>query len=36
MSAGLNDWRGIATRYDRCPVQFLSACPLAAAVIYRL
>ncbi|TCO68721.1 hypothetical protein EV655_1071, partial [Rhodovulum euryhalinum] len=26
----------IATRYDRCPILFLSACALAATVIYWL
>jgi transposase len=34
--ARLKDWRRIATRYDRCPILFLSACALAATVIYRL
>jgi transposase len=34
MSARLRDWRRIATRYDRCPILFLSACALAATVIY--
>jgi transposase len=32
----IKDWRRIATRYDRCPILFLSACALAAAVIYWL
>ena len=32
--ARLKDWRRIATRYDRCPILFLSAC--AATVIYWL
>ena len=32
----LKDWRRIATRYDRCPILFLSACALAATVIYWL
>ena len=36
MFARLKDWRRIATRYDRCPILFLSACALAAIVIYRL
>jgi transposase len=36
MSARLRDWRSIATRYDRCPILFLSACALAATVIYWL
>jgi transposase len=30
----IKDWRRIATRYDRCPDLFLSACCLAAIVIY--
>ncbi|NTT85659.1 IS5 family transposase [Tabrizicola sp. SY72] len=34
--ARLKDWRRIATRYDRCPILFLSACALAATVIYWL
>jgi transposase len=34
--ARLKDWRRFATRYDRCPILFLSACALAATVIYRL
>jgi transposase len=33
MVARLRDWRRIATRYDRCPILFLSACALAATVI---
>lgn len=36
MFARLKDWRRIATRYDRCPILFLSACALAATVIYCL
>ena len=36
MFARLKDWRRIATRYDRCPIIFLSACALAATVIYWL
>ena len=34
--AHIKDWRRIATRYDRCPILFLSACALAATVIYSL
>lgn len=34
--ARLKDWRRIATRYDRCPKVFLSACALAAIVIFWL
>ena len=34
--ARIKDWRRIATRYDRCPILFLSACALAATVIYWL
>jgi transposase len=34
MSARLRDWRRIATRYDSCPILFLSACALAATVGY--
>jgi transposase len=34
MFACLKDWRRIATRYDRCPILFLSACALAATGIY--
>ena len=34
--ARLKDWRRIATRYDGCPILFLSACALAATVIYWL
>ena len=36
MFARLRDWRRIATRYDQCPNLFLSACALAATVIYWL
>lgn len=36
MFARLKDWRRIATRYHRCPIVFLSACALAATVIYWL
>lgn len=36
MFARLKDWRRIATRYDRCPILFLSACALAATIIYWL
>jgi transposase len=36
MFAHLKDWRRVATRYDRCPILFLSACALAAIVIYWL
>lgn len=34
--ARLKDWRRIATRYDRCPKVFLSACALAAVVMFWL
>jgi len=34
--ARLKDWRRIATRYDRCSILFISACALAATVIYWL
>lgn len=34
--ARLKDWRRIATRYDRCPKAFLSACALAAVVMFWL
>ena len=33
MFCRLKDWRRIATRYDRCPILFLSACAFAATVI---
>ena len=32
----LRDWRRVATRYDRCPKVFLSACALAAIVMFWL
>lgn len=32
----LKDWRRVATRYERCPKVFLSACALAAVVIFWL
>lgn len=32
----LKDWRRIATRYDRCADLFLSACALAAVVMFWL
>lgn len=32
----LKDWRRVATRYDRCPILFLSACALAATVMFWL
>ena len=34
--ARLKDWRRVATRYDRCPKIFLSACALAALVMFWL
>ncbi len=34
--ARLKDWRRVATRYDRCPKVFLSACALAAIVMFWL
>jgi transposase len=34
MFARLKDWRRIATRYDRCADIFLSACALAAVVMF--
>jgi transposase len=34
--ARLKDWRRIETRYDRCPKVFLSACALAAVVMFWL
>ena len=34
--ARLKDWRRIATRYDRCQKVFLSACALAAGVMFWL
>ena len=36
MFACLKAWRRIATRYDRCPIPFLSACALAATVMFWL
>jgi len=36
MFGRLQDWRRVATRYDRCPKVFLSAIALAAIVIYWL
>ncbi len=36
MFARLKDWRRIATRYDRCAKVFLSACALAAVVMFWL
>ena len=36
MFSRLKDWRRIATRYDRCPILFLSACALAATVMFWL
>ncbi len=36
MFARRKDRRHIAARYDRCPILFLSACPLAAIVMYLL
>ena len=32
----LKNWRRVATRYDRCPVVFLSAIALAATVMFWL
>jgi len=34
--ARLKDWRRVAMRYDRCPEVFLSACLLAAIVMFWL
>lgn len=34
--ARLKDWRRVATRYDRCPKALLSACALAAVVMFLL
>ena len=34
MFAKLNDWRRIATRYDRCAHTFMSAICIAAIVIF--
>jgi transposase len=36
MFARLKDWRRVATRYDRCAKVFLSACALAAVVMFLL
>ena len=36
MFARIKDWRRIATRYDRCADLFLSACALAAIVLFWL
>ena len=36
MFGRLKDWRRVATRYDRCPMVFLSAIALAATVIFWL
>ena len=36
MFARLKDWRRISTRYDRCADLFLSACALAAIVMFWL
>jgi transposase len=36
MFAKLKDWRRISTRHDRCADQFLSACALAATVMFWL
>ena len=36
MFGRLKDWRRLATRYDRCPKEFLMAIVLAATVIYLL
>jgi hypothetical protein len=36
MFAMLKDWRRISTRYDRCADLFLSACALAAIVMFWL
>ena len=32
----LKNWRRVATRYDRCPIVFLSAVALAATLIFSL
>ncbi|HCQ63720.1 MAG TPA: IS5 family transposase [Rhodobacteraceae bacterium] len=34
--ARLKDWRRVAPRHDRCPKVFLSACALAAVVVFWL
>ena len=36
MFGRLRDWRRVATRYDRCPIVFLSAIALAATVLFWL
>ena len=36
MFGRLKDWCQVATRYDRCPIVFLSVIALAAAVIFWL
>jgi transposase len=36
MFGRLNDWRRVATRYDRCPTGFFSAIALVATVIFWL
>ena len=36
MFGRLNDWRRVATRYDRCPETYLSAIALAATVLFWL
>jgi transposase len=36
MLGRLEDWRRVATRYDRCPKVFLSAVALAATVMFWL
>ena len=36
MFGRLKDWRRIATRYDRCADIFLSACALAAVILFWL
>ena len=36
MFARLKDWRRIAMRYDRCANIFMSACALAAVVMFWL
>lgn len=36
MFGRLKDWRGVATRNDRCPKVFMSAIALAATNIYWL
>ena len=36
MFGRLKDWRRVATRYDRCPIVFLSAIALAAIVLFWL